>query len=145
MMDSIHLRNFTAFSDAEFTFADGLNVIVGENGTEKTHVLKAAYSLVYVTTRGNKESGSSSRRRRTFSRQLPANSTRSSNRTISEACPPYGAGSASAVKLAAGRAAGRQRPYIQFQHHQQALRSRSTPSRAVGLRNCPSICRLASC
>jgi energy-coupling factor transporter ATP-binding protein EcfA2 len=57
MMESIRLRNFTAFSDAELTFADGLNVIVGENGTGKTHVLKAAYSLVYVSARGNKDTG----------------------------------------------------------------------------------------
>ena len=58
MIGSIYLRNFTAFSDAEFKFADGLNVIVGENGAGKTHVLKAAYSLVYVSARGNKETGS---------------------------------------------------------------------------------------
>jgi energy-coupling factor transporter ATP-binding protein EcfA2 len=58
MIESLRLRNFTAFSDAEFTFADGLNVIVGENGTGKTHVLKAAYSLVYVAARGAKETSS---------------------------------------------------------------------------------------
>jgi AAA15 family ATPase/GTPase len=52
MLESLILRNFTAFSDAEFNFADGLNVIVGENGTGTTHVLKAAYSLAYVSARG---------------------------------------------------------------------------------------------
>ncbi len=57
MLESLTLRNFTAFADAEFNFADGLNVIVGENGTGKTHVLKAAYSLVYVSARGAKVGG----------------------------------------------------------------------------------------
>jgi energy-coupling factor transporter ATP-binding protein EcfA2 len=58
MLESLTLRNFTAFADAEFNFADGLNVIVGENGTGKTHVLKAAYSLLYVCARGGKDSDS---------------------------------------------------------------------------------------
>lgn len=38
------LENFTAFSHAEFEFGPGVNVIVGENGTGKTHVLKALYA-----------------------------------------------------------------------------------------------------
>ncbi len=60
MLESLTLQNFTAFSKAEFKFADGLNVIVGENGTGKTHVLKAAYSAIYVCARGGRDSGSPS-------------------------------------------------------------------------------------
>jgi hypothetical protein len=52
MIESLTLRNLTAFADAEFNFAEGLNVLVSENGTGKTHVIKAAYSLVYVSARG---------------------------------------------------------------------------------------------
>jgi energy-coupling factor transporter ATP-binding protein EcfA2 len=43
MLKRLHLRNFTVFADAEFEFGAGLNVLVGANGTGKTHVLKAGY------------------------------------------------------------------------------------------------------
>ena len=33
--------NFTVFDHAEFTFSPGVNVLIGKNGTGKTHVLKA--------------------------------------------------------------------------------------------------------
>ncbi|MGI4866053.1 MAG: AAA family ATPase [Janthinobacterium lividum] len=46
MLKRLHLRNFTVFADAEFEFGDGLNVLVGTNGTGKTHVLKAGYGLI---------------------------------------------------------------------------------------------------
>jgi hypothetical protein len=58
MLESIIFNDFTDFSEAEFKFAKGLNVIIGENGTAKTHVLKVAYSAIYVCARGNKEMGS---------------------------------------------------------------------------------------
>jgi energy-coupling factor transporter ATP-binding protein EcfA2 len=57
VLESLKVRNFTAFRDANFTFAPGLNVIVGENGAGKTHVLKLAYSAIYVSARGSKETG----------------------------------------------------------------------------------------
>jgi len=56
MLESVTLKNFTVFSEADFKFATGLNVIVGENGAGKTHVLKVAYSAVYVSANGNKQS-----------------------------------------------------------------------------------------
>jgi predicted ATPase len=46
MLKRLHLRNFTVFADAEFEFGEGLNVLVGANGTGKTHVLKAGYSIL---------------------------------------------------------------------------------------------------
>ena len=46
------------FREANFKFAMGLNLIVGENGTGKTHILKAAYASIYVSAKGGKESGS---------------------------------------------------------------------------------------
>jgi energy-coupling factor transporter ATP-binding protein EcfA2 len=45
MLKRLHLRNFTVFADAEFEFGEGLNVLVGANGTGKTHVLKAGYAM----------------------------------------------------------------------------------------------------
>ncbi|WP_071891405.1 AAA family ATPase [Hymenobacter sp. PAMC 26628] len=47
MLKRLHLRNFTVFADADFEFGPGLNVIVGANGTGKSHVLKAAYAMIY--------------------------------------------------------------------------------------------------
>lgn len=44
MLKQLALKNFTVFKDADFEFSKNLNVIIGENGTGKTHVLKAAYS-----------------------------------------------------------------------------------------------------
>lgn len=43
MITHLKLRNFTVFKDADFEFSQGLNVIIGENGTGKTHLLKLGY------------------------------------------------------------------------------------------------------
>lgn len=37
---SVSIRNFTVFKDISINFASGVNVIIGENGTGKTHLLK---------------------------------------------------------------------------------------------------------
>lgn len=58
MLKSLHLKDFTVFSDANFQFGRHLNVIVGENGLGKTHLLKVAYSITAVSARGAKETGS---------------------------------------------------------------------------------------
>ncbi len=47
----LRLTNFTVFKDAEFTFTPGVNVFVGENGTGKTHVLKALYAFQFSRSR----------------------------------------------------------------------------------------------
>ena len=49
MLKSLHLKNFTVFSDSRFTFGKNLNVIVGENGAGKSHILKAAYAAIAVS------------------------------------------------------------------------------------------------
>ncbi len=43
MLKTLHIRQFTVFQDARFDFSPGLNVIVGDNGTGKTHLLKLGY------------------------------------------------------------------------------------------------------
>lgn len=43
MIKTLKISNFTVFGNVEFSFSPGLNVIVGENGTGKTHVLKLGY------------------------------------------------------------------------------------------------------
>jgi ABC-type multidrug transport system ATPase subunit len=40
------LVNFTVFERAEFEFSRGINVLIGKNGTGKSHVLKALYGMV---------------------------------------------------------------------------------------------------
>lgn len=42
------VENFTAFKSLEMPVSPGINIIVGENGTGKTHLLKAAYSAASV-------------------------------------------------------------------------------------------------
>lgn len=49
MLKSLTLKSFTVFSDVDLQFGRHLNVIVGENGTGKTHILKAAYSGIAVS------------------------------------------------------------------------------------------------
>jgi AAA15 family ATPase/GTPase len=45
MIKRIELRNFTVFNGLVLDFSPKINVIIGENGTGKTHLLKAAYGL----------------------------------------------------------------------------------------------------
>jgi hypothetical protein len=49
MLKTLHLKDFTVFPDAHFEFGKDLNVIVGENGAGKSHVLKAAYTAIAVS------------------------------------------------------------------------------------------------
>ncbi|HQX51190.1 MAG TPA: AAA family ATPase [Planctomycetaceae bacterium] len=42
----LRLNNLTVFQNAELRFANGLNLIAGENGSGKTHLLKICYSIV---------------------------------------------------------------------------------------------------
>lgn len=54
MLERLRIENFTVFSKANFEFAAGLNVIVGENGTGKTHVLKLAYAVLAASYKESK-------------------------------------------------------------------------------------------
>jgi predicted ATPase len=48
MLKSAKFKNFTTVPNEEWNFGPGLNVIVGENGLGKSHVLKAIYALLKV-------------------------------------------------------------------------------------------------
>ncbi len=50
MITRLKLSNFTNFSKLEIDFSAKINVIIGENGTGKTHLLKAAYGLCSGST-----------------------------------------------------------------------------------------------
>jgi predicted ATPase len=43
-IEGIQLRNFTCFADLDVEFSEGINVLIGENGLGKTHLLKAIFS-----------------------------------------------------------------------------------------------------
>lgn len=58
MLSRLHLKNLTVFAEADFQFARGLNVVVGENGAGKSHALKAAYTVAAVSAWGAKDAGS---------------------------------------------------------------------------------------
>lgn len=47
MIKTLLLKNFTVFDELKIDFSPKVNVIIGENGTGKTHLLKAAYALCW--------------------------------------------------------------------------------------------------
>lgn len=44
IIKKIKMENYTVFEDQQIEFDPGINVIIGENGTGKTHILKVLYS-----------------------------------------------------------------------------------------------------
>lgn len=46
MLKTLDITNFTCFPEAKLEFSPGLNVIVGENGTGKSHLLKLGYAIL---------------------------------------------------------------------------------------------------
>jgi energy-coupling factor transporter ATP-binding protein EcfA2 len=52
MIKQLTLNNFTAFSDLTLDFSPGINIVIGENGTGKTQLLKAILALNGQEARG---------------------------------------------------------------------------------------------
>src|SRR2546423_575119 len=46
MLQSLDIKNLTVFVEARLRFSPHLNVIVGENGSGKSHLLKVAYAVL---------------------------------------------------------------------------------------------------
>ncbi|MEB0082320.1 AAA family ATPase [Glaciimonas sp. Gout2] len=44
MLEKLELKNFAKFSDLPIKFSPRINIVIGENGTGKTQLLKAAYA-----------------------------------------------------------------------------------------------------
>ena len=55
MLQSLRISDFTVFKGADLTFAPGLNVIVGANGTGKTHLLKLPYAAMAMSAEEGKK------------------------------------------------------------------------------------------
>lgn len=45
----VHVQNFTVFEDLELEFTNGINILIGKNGTGKTHLLKSLYGICEST------------------------------------------------------------------------------------------------
>ena len=57
----LRFENFGVFADAEFNFCPGINVLVGENGTGKSHAMQAAYSILRAFHKGDSSRGVAAR------------------------------------------------------------------------------------
>lgn len=44
-IDKITIKNFTVFENIDVNFSQGINIIIGENGSGKTHILKLIYGM----------------------------------------------------------------------------------------------------
>ena len=51
----VHIKQFSAFESAEFSFCPGINVLMGENATGKSHVMKLIYSVLKSFERAEAE------------------------------------------------------------------------------------------
>ncbi|MES5813912.1 AAA family ATPase [Pseudoxanthomonas sp. Soil82] len=59
MLKQLGIKNLTVFAEAQLDFGKQLNVIVGENGAGKSHLLKLAYSVLQTSwEEGRKPSNS---------------------------------------------------------------------------------------
>lgn len=62
----LKLENFTAFGSLDQDFSDGANVIIGGNGTGKTHVLKILYAACAITSGEDKDKSYATKLRSVF-------------------------------------------------------------------------------
>ncbi len=51
-LTSLQLQNFTAFAELDLAFSPGVNILVGANGTGKTHVMKVCYAACEASKPG---------------------------------------------------------------------------------------------
>lgn len=58
MLKKLELHNMTVFQEADFALSPGLNVVIGENASGKTHFLKAGYCVAAtLAARGKQQAG----------------------------------------------------------------------------------------
>jgi energy-coupling factor transporter ATP-binding protein EcfA2 len=58
MISGIEIENFTAFGNLDIPLSPRINVIIGSNGTGKTHLLKAIYALAIASQPASAVEGS---------------------------------------------------------------------------------------
>ena len=57
LIRNIELENFTVFDKVKIDFCKGINVLIGDNGMGKTHVLKLLYAFCETTCSREKRFG----------------------------------------------------------------------------------------
>lgn len=55
MLKSLNIKNLTVFPETSFHFSPQVNIIAGENGTGKSHLLKIAYSTIAASAEEGKK------------------------------------------------------------------------------------------
>ncbi len=55
MLKKFKIENLTVFPEAKLSLSNGLNVIIGENGCGKSHLLKVAYSVIAASAEEGKK------------------------------------------------------------------------------------------
>lgn len=70
MLKCATFSNFTTVPNGEWTFSPGLNVIIGENGLGKSHVLKSIYALLKVQATRSPEDFSKSSLEKAYAEKL---------------------------------------------------------------------------
>lgn len=63
----LEANNFTSFDHLELAFSPGINILVGANGTGKTHVLKMLYAACAITDGEDQEKSYAIKLRNVFS------------------------------------------------------------------------------
>ena len=63
----IKLENFTAFASLDQKLSQGVNILIGVNGTGKTHLLKILYAACSITVGEDREKGFGQKLRNVFS------------------------------------------------------------------------------
>ena len=56
MLTQLNVKNLTVFREINLKFSPQLNVIIGENGTGKSHLLKLIYTTLSVLAEGRHKS-----------------------------------------------------------------------------------------
>jgi energy-coupling factor transporter ATP-binding protein EcfA2 len=59
-VDRLKLKDFTAFREADFEFSPGLNILIGANGTGKSHAMKVLYSILWTLASTRRSNGANS-------------------------------------------------------------------------------------
>lgn len=72
MIAGIEIENFTAFGKLDIPLSPRINVIIGSNGTGKTHLLKAIYTLAIASQPASEVEGPEKGRRHAADEQAIA-------------------------------------------------------------------------
>ncbi|TYT73726.1 AAA family ATPase [Desulfobotulus mexicanus] len=70
MLRTFSIKNLSVFSEAKLHFSPGLNVLIGENGCGKSHLLKTAYAVMAASAEEGRKPGGESPSKTTLQKIL---------------------------------------------------------------------------